>query len=129
MTGFIAILVGWVLLYVSCPFARAQPIPQSSEFEALQRKYEAALQEIERLRSALEALQRERVPAQPPPSGGTEGAPGGDFFQAGNAHFVAQRYAEAIAAYTKAIEMVPRDARAYKHRGLAHAKLGNVQQA
>ena len=60
MTGFIAILVGWVLLYVSCPFARAQPTPQSSEFEALQRKYEAALQEIERLRSALEAL-RDRL--------------------------------------------------------------------
>jgi TonB family protein len=129
MTGFIAILVGLVLLHVSCPFARGQTTPQSSEFEALQRKYEAALQEIERLRSALEALQRERVSPQPPPSGGAEGAPGGDFFQAGNTHFVAQRYAEAIAVYTKAIEAAPRDARAYKHRGLAHAKLGNAQQA
>src|SRR6266571_3470133 len=56
-------------------------------------------------------------------------AQGDDLLQVGNAHFVAQRYAEAIAAYTKAIEAVPRDARAYKHRGLAHTKLGNAQQA
>jgi TonB family protein len=47
----------------------------------------------------------------------------------GNAHFAAQRYADAIAAYTNALALAPRDARAYKHRGLAHAKLGHTQQA
>jgi TonB family protein len=129
MTQHVAILVAWVLLHVASTLAAAQPTQQNNAYEDLQRKYEAALQEIERLRSALETLKRERAAAPPPSPGAAERAPGEDPLQVGNAHFAAQRYTEAIAAYTKAIEMVPRDARAYKHRGLAHAKLGNVQQA
>ena len=58
-----------------------------------------------------------------------EGAPSGNFLQAGNAYFLAQRYTEAIAAYTQAIEAAPGAARVYKHRGLAYARLGHVQQA
>ena len=123
-----AILLAWVLLHVSSTCAAAQLTPQTKAYEELQRQYEAALQEIERLRSELAALKRER-PAPPPPTGGTEGAPGGDLLQAGNTHFVAQRYADAITAYTQAIKAAPRDSRAYRQRGLAHAKLGNAPQA
>src|SRR3989442_9767286 len=123
------LLVGWVLLSMTSMLAGAQPASQRTEFEDLQRKYEAARQEIERLRSELEALKRERAATPPPLTGRAERVSGDDPLQVGNAHFVAQRYAEAIAAYTKAIAMAPRDARAYKHRGLAHAKLGNTQQA
>jgi len=126
MTRSIALLVAWVLLYVSSPLAATR---SNRAYEELQRKYEAALQEIERLRSELARLKGEQtagpVPAAPP----VAGAPSGDFFQTGNAHFLAQRYPEAIAAYTQTIETASRDARAYKHRGLAYARLGNVQQA
>ena len=129
MTRCATILVAWVLLHVASPWAATQPTQQHKAYEELQRQYEAARQEIERLRSELEALKRERPAAQLPPTAGAEAAPGGDLVQTGNAHFVAQRYAEAVAAYTKAIEAAPRDSRAYKQRGMAHAKLGNGPQA
>src|SRR6266446_3351746 len=119
MTRYVTILMAWVLLHVASISAATQPTQQNTADEELQRKYEAALQEIERLRSELEALKRERPAAPLPPTGGAEGAPGGDFLQTGNAHFVAQRYAEAVAAYTRAIEVAPRDSRAYKQRGMA----------
>ena len=128
MTRYTAILVAAVLLHVSSTWVATQTTPPTKAYEELQRQYEAALQEIERLRSELAALKRER-PAVPPSTGGAEGAPGSDFLLAGNAHFVAQRYADAIAAYTKAIKAAPRDSRAYRQRGLAHAKLSNMPQA
>src|SRR5918911_3202873 len=127
ITRCTTILAAWVLLHMASTLAVAQSAQQSQAYEELQRKYEAALQEIARLRSALETLKHERTAA--PPAGAAEGAPGEDPLQVGNTHFAAQQYTEAIAAYTKAIEMAPRDARAYKHRGLAHAKLGNAPQA
>jgi TonB family protein len=123
------LLTAWILLYLASLLAVAQPTQQNETYEELQRKYEAALQENVRLRSELEVLKRERASVQPSPPGMPESAPGNDPLQVGNAHFSAQRYAEAIAAYTKAIAAAPRDARAYKHRGLAHAKLGNAPQA
>lgn len=129
MTRCAAILVAWLLLHVSNTCGATPPTQQNKAYEELQRKYKAALQEIERLRSELEALKRERSAAQPPPTGGAEAVPGDDPLQVGSALFAAQRYTEAIAAYTKAIETIPRDARIYKHRGLAQAKLGNAQQA
>jgi hypothetical protein len=95
--------MAWVLLHVASTCAAAQPTQQNQAYEELQRKYEAALQDIERLRSELEALKRERPAALLPPTGGAEAAPGGDFLQEGNAHFVAQRYAEAVTAYTRGL--------------------------
>ena len=124
MSRSLAFLVVWIFLYVSDLLAAT---PHDSAYEELQRKYEAALQEIERLRSELARLKKEptAAPATPPAAG----APSGDWVQTGHAHFLAQRYTEAIAAYTQAMAVAPGDARAYKHRGLAHAKLGHVQQA
>ena len=126
MRRSLALLVVWMLIYVSSPLAATRP---NRAYEELQRKYEAALQEIERLRSELARLKGEQIAGSAPVAPQAEGAPSGDFLQIGNAHFLAQRYTEALAAYTRAIEAAPRDARAYKHRGLAHAKLGHVQQA
>src|SRR5215475_199292 len=126
MTRSLAFLVVWMLLYVSSPLAAARP---NRAYEELQRKYEAALQEIERLRSELARLKGEQIAGPAPATPPGVGAPSGDSLQTGNTHFLAQRYTEAIAAYTQAIKTAPRDARAYKHRGLTHAKLGNVQQA
>ena len=126
MRRSLAFLVVWMLLYVSSPLAATRP---NRAYEELQRKYEAALQEIERLRSELTRLKGEQTAGLAPAAPPAAGVPSGDFLQTGNAHFLTQRYTEAIAAYTQAIETAPRDARAYKQRGLAHARLGNVQQA
>jgi TonB family protein len=126
MARGIAMLAVWVLLQAPSSLAATR---QNKAYEELQHKYETALQEIERLRSELAALKWERTAVPAPPTGGAESTPGGDFLQTGNRHFLAQRYMEAIAAYTQAIEMAPREARAYKHRGLAYAKLGDMQQA
>jgi TonB family protein len=126
MRRSLALLVVWMLIDVSSPLAATRP---NRAYEELQRKYEAALQEIERLRSELARPKGEQPAGSASVAPQAEGAPSGDFLQIGNAHFLAQRYTEALAAYTRAIEAAPRDARAYKHRGLAHAKLGHVQQA
>jgi tetratricopeptide (TPR) repeat protein len=126
MRRSLAFLVIWMLLYGSSPLAATR---HNRAYEELQRKYEAALQEIARLRSELATLKGEQPAGPAPAAPPVAGAPSGDFLQTGNAHFLAQRYTEAIAAYTRAIEAAPHDARAYKHRGLAHAKLGHVQQA
>jgi TonB family protein len=129
MTRCTAILVAWALFYMSNICAAMQSTRQNKAYEDLQRRYETALQEIERLRSELAVLKGERTAVSAPPTGGAEGTSGGNFLHTGNVHFLAQRYTEAIAAYTQAIETVPHDARAYKHRGLAYAKLGDMQQA
>jgi len=129
MMGLCTLCVAWALLVMMDPLAVAQLTQHNSAYADLQRKYEAALHEIERLRSELDRLQRERAAPPALAPGAAESAPGDDPLQVGNAHFVAQQYAEAIAAYTRAIEAAPRAARAYKHRGLAHARLGNAQQA
>src|SRR5215470_7435622 len=125
MRRSLVLLVAWVLLDVSSPLAATRP---DRAYEELQRKYEAALQEIERLRSELARLKGEQTVGPAPAAGETAGAPSSDFLQTGNVHFLAQRYPEAIAAYTQAIETAPHDARAYKNRGLAYARLGDVQQ-
>src|SRR5215475_13948718 len=121
MRSSLALLVIWMPLYVSRPLAATR---QNRAYEELQRKYEAALQEIERLRSELAALKGEQTARPAPMAPQAESAPSDDFLQTGNTHFLAQRYTEAVAAYTRAIEAAPRDARAYKYRGLAHARLG-----
>jgi Flp pilus assembly protein TadD len=118
MTRSLALQVVWILLYVSTPLAATR---HNRAYEELQRKYEAALQEIEHLRHELTRLKGEQAAGPAPAAPPAAGAPDGDFLQAGNTHFLAQRYTEAIAAYTRAIETAPRDARAYKHRGLAYA--------
>src|SRR5437660_5768097 len=104
MRRSLALLVTWMLLYGSSPLAATR---HNRAYEELQRKYEAALQEIERLRSALARLNGEQTAGPAPVAPQAEGAPSGNFLQAGNAYFLAQRYTEAIAAYTQAIEAAP----------------------
>jgi TonB family protein len=125
MRRSLVLLVVWMLLYVSSPQAATR---QNRAYEELQRKYEAALQEIERLRSALATLKGEQTAGPAPVTPQVEDAPRGDFCRL-DAHFQIDAPAAAVEHFTRAIEAAPRDARAYKHRGLAHAKLGNVQQA
>src|SRR2546429_4794112 len=108
MRRSLAWLVISVLIDISSPLAATR---HHRAYEELQRKYEAALQEIERLRSELARLKGEQTAGPAPAASPVAGAPSGDFSQTGNAHFLAQRYTEAIAAYTRAIEAAPHDAR------------------
>ena len=52
-----------------------------------------------------------------------------EWFSHGLVSFTAQQYEEAIAAFTKAIQLHPRGARAYTNRGLAYSKVGRYQPA
>ena len=52
-----------------------------------------------------------------------------EWFTNGLASFMAHRYEEAIAAFTKAIQLGARQARAYTNRGMAYSKVGRYQQA
>ncbi len=63
MRRSLAFLVVWMLLYVSSPLAATRP---NRAYEELQRKYEAALQEIERLRSELARLKGEQTAGPAP---------------------------------------------------------------
>jgi TonB family protein len=105
-------LAGGTLLGMLCTMALAQTEPKPTEPETLKAKYHAALQEIERLKQEL-----------------AHEAPAGDFFLAGNAYVKLQKYPEAIAAYTRAIERDPHDALAFRNRGIAALSLRDYQQA
>ena len=65
MTRMRSLPVVWMLLYGASPLAATRP---NGAYEELQRKYEAALQEIERLRSELARLKGEQI-AGPAPGG------------------------------------------------------------
>lgn len=53
----------------------------------------------------------------------------GEWFAKGLTAFTAQRHQEAIAAFTKAMQLNPRDARAYINRGIIYAKTRHYRQA
>src|SRR4029450_10988988 len=63
MRRSLALLVVWLLICVSSPLAATRP---NRAHEELQRKYEAALQEIERLRSELARLKGEPTAGSAP---------------------------------------------------------------
>lgn len=52
-----------------------------------------------------------------------------EFKHEGNALFVEEAYAEAIGAYSKAVEALPRDADAFSKRAAAYLKLNKLQEA
>ena len=76
MRRSLAWLVISVLIDISSPLAATR---HNRAYEELQRKYEAALQEIERLRSALARLKGEPAAGPAPAAPPAAGAPSGDF--------------------------------------------------
>jgi TonB family protein len=121
--------VGWILLGVLCTLTGAQAEQKAKDSESLRTKYNAAVQEIERLKQDLARTRRdlEALKNHQPASG--DDAPASDFFLAGNAYVSLKQYPEAVAAYTRAIARAPQDALAFRNRGIAHAALGAYQQA
>jgi hypothetical protein len=89
MRRSLALLVISMLLYVSSPLAATR---HNRVYEELQRKYEAALQEIERLRSALTTLKGEQTAGLSPVTPQAKGAPSGDFLQTGRLSTGRQRF-------------------------------------
>jgi tetratricopeptide (TPR) repeat protein len=53
----------------------------------------------------------------------------GEWFAKGLTAFTAKRHQEAIAAFTKAMQLNPRDVRAYINRGIVYAKTRHYRQA
>ena len=125
----IPVVLGWVLLWMSCTHAAAQAAPQGQEVEAGDEKYRHALQEIERLKNELDNARREIETLKKQRAGSVEAAQAADFFQAGNTYIGAKQYQEAVTAFTRAIELAPRAAIGYRNRGIAQAHLGNSQPA
>jgi tetratricopeptide (TPR) repeat protein len=52
-----------------------------------------------------------------------------DWFEKGYAYHEAKEYQDAINAYTKAIELSPKNPVGYYNRGIAYRELGNYNQA
>ncbi len=52
-----------------------------------------------------------------------------DYVQRGNAYQAQENYDQAIADYTKAIDISPEFAKAYDNRGVAYAKIGQLSSA
>jgi TonB family protein len=122
-------LSGWILLCVLCPLVGAQPEQKAKEAESLHKKYNAALQEIARLQQELESVRRDLDTLKKYRLENADDAPAADFFLAGNAYVNLQKYPEAVAAFTRAMERAPHDAPSVRNRGIAYTHLGAYQQA
>jgi TonB family protein len=120
---------GWVLLYVFCTLAAAQPEQKSKDPESLRTKYNAAVQEIERLKQELARTRRDLDALKKHQSASGDDAPATDFFLAGTAYVTLKQYPEAVAAFTRAVERAPHEALAFRNRGIAYTYLGTHQQA
>jgi TonB family protein len=103
------------------------PLAQQQD-EDTQVKYQRALQEMARLQQELDAARQEIVRLKQQLEN-AQAAPPGAWLTEGNAALGQHKYPEAIAAYTKAIEARPHEAKAYRHRGIAYERLGDYAHA
>jgi TonB family protein len=117
------------LLYVLCTIAAAQTAQKPKESASLRQQYNAALQEITRLKQELESARRDLESYKKNRPGLGESAPASDFFLAGNAYISLKKYPEAVAAFTRAIERAPQDAASFRNRGITYTYLGEYQPA
>jgi TonB family protein len=122
-------MIGGILLSVLCTPVIAQTAEKSKDPLPLRDKYTAALQEIARLKHELESAKRALDAFRNQPSNSGDNAPASDFFLAGNAYMSLKKYADAVSAFTRAIERAPQDALAFRNRGVASTSMGAYQQA
>ena len=102
---------------------------KTTELEETRRKAAEYLKEMERLKSEL-ALAKGDIKKQGQYNEAVKGLSATDWFKKGYAYHVAKEYQDAINAYTRAIELDPKDATVpYTNRGAAYADLGNHNQA
>jgi tetratricopeptide (TPR) repeat protein len=101
---------------------------KSKELEDANKKAEAALQEVERLRKELELAKRDPTKITRYDEVIKE-LSATDWFVKAIASTRTGHYDEALAASTRAIQLNPLYALAYVARGAVHGNLGNHQQA
>ena len=101
---------------------------KTKELEGTRRKAAEYLKEMERLRSEL-ALAKGDTKKQGEYNEAVKGLSATDWFEKGYAYSKANKYQNAVNAYTRAIELNPKYAWAYSNRGFAYANLGNLNQA
>jgi TonB family protein len=128
MPKLTALVVGCALLGVGLSSSVALAETQTDAVTDLQNRYHHALQEIERLQRELDAAKQEMERLQQH-RGHAELSTPHDWFTTGNTALAQKKYQEAIAAFTRAIETRPQDAKAHRNRGVASASLGEYQQA
>lgn len=128
MQRLVVSIAVWIVVGMCSVPTRGQTVHPAPDLEDLQRKYDAAVREIERLQQALTRAQRAPETAQQQTTC-TDQAPAEDFLLAGQVYLSAKRYQEAMAAFGRAIACEPREATAYRYRGLVYAHLGNTAQA
>jgi tetratricopeptide (TPR) repeat protein len=101
---------------------------KTKELEETRKKAEAALREVERLKKELE-IAKAKKPNLGPYNEAVKGLSATDWFDKGYALGIAGRNQEAMEAFSRAIELSPKDAEAYSNRGAVYGKLGDHKQA
>jgi tetratricopeptide (TPR) repeat protein len=100
---------------------------KTKELEETRKKADEALRAVERLRQELEIAKAEK-PNLSQYNKAVNALSAIDWFERGLASSTAGKYQEAIEAYSKAIELDPKDAMAYVARGFAYDNLGDDRQ-
>ena len=103
---------------------------KSKDLEESQARAKQYLNEIERLKQELtkargEALKRKQIEY----SQAVKNLSAEDWFEKGYSFQISNQYDKAIMAYTRALDINPRDAGAYNNRGLAWGKKGKHNRA
>jgi tetratricopeptide (TPR) repeat protein len=102
-------------------------VQKSKDLEASKKKVEEAMREVERLKQEL-ALAKGDFTKKVEYDNAIKELSSADFLHKGNAFIDSKDFENAIAAYTKAIELDPKYAMAYYNRGNAYRALGKREQ-
>ncbi len=103
---------------------------KTRELEEIRKKSDALLKENERLRQELATAKGEKKKKETAAYNKTiEDLTAAEWFETGYQFCIAERWKEALDAFTKVIEINPQSAQAYAARGVAYGELGNYNQA
>ncbi len=103
---------------------------KTKELEEIREKSEALLKENERLRQELATAKGEEKKKEAEAyNKNIKELDAAEWFEKGVAAYTVGNYAEALAAFSKVLELIPQYKKAYLARGVAYDKLGNYNQA
>ena len=103
---------------------------KTKELEEIRKKSDSLLKENERLRRELTTAKGvEKKKDTDAYKKTIKELDAAEWFEKGVAAATSGNYAEALAAFSKAIELDPKDAAAYNNRGFTYDSLGNYKQA